>query len=199
MNSRFSKISATLAVMVVASFLTATASAQCGNLAIGKTEGSLHRQSWRGQSGFAPGRYLPAHDSDENDPIVGFWRVKFVIPATPDDIVIDDGLVQWHADGTEIMNSNRPPVTGSFCLGVWKKIGTSKYKLNHFAKSWDENSNPVGSANIQEIVVLSRNGKTFEGAFTIDQYDPAGNVTQHAEGKVVGTRIGVNTTIHGLL
>jgi hypothetical protein len=108
-------------------------------------------------------------------------------------------LVQWHADGTEIMNSSRPPVTGSFCLGVWKKIGPRKYKLNHFAKSFDGSSNPVGPTNIQEIVVLSPSGKTFEGAFTVDDYDTSGNLLGHGEGKVVGTRIDVNTAIQHLL
>jgi hypothetical protein len=51
----------------------------------------------------------------------------------PDDTPIDSGYVQWHSDGTEIMNSGRPPQNGDFCLGVWEKTGRSRYKLNHFA------------------------------------------------------------------
>jgi hypothetical protein len=47
--------------------------------------------------------------------------------------VIDNALVVWHSDYTEIMNSGRPPQDGDFCLGVWEQVGKSKYKLNHFA------------------------------------------------------------------
>jgi hypothetical protein len=201
MNSRLWNVLASLAILA-ATFLPLPAHAQCGKLGIGNAAGSLHQQSWWGPEGFVPGRFLLAHRGDEGDvdPIVGLWRVKFIIPSTPNDIVIDDALAQWHADGTEIMNSNRPPDTSSFCLGVWEKIGHSKYRLNHFAKSWDPLSNtPAGPANIREIVVLGSNGNSFEGAFTIDQYDPAGNSVQHAEGKVTGTRIDINTTTKSLL
>jgi hypothetical protein len=47
------------------------------------------------------------------------------------------GFSQWHSDGTEILNSSRPPATSNFCLGVWEKTGPFAYKLNHFALSSD--------------------------------------------------------------
>ncbi len=31
---------------------------------------------------------------------------------------VDNAFVQWHSDGTEIMNSRRPAQDGNFCLGV---------------------------------------------------------------------------------
>src|SRR5260221_14560101 len=59
-------------------------------------------------------------------PIVGFWHVKFISKGTgfiPDGTVVDMGFSQWHSDGTEILNSSRPPATSNFCLGVWAKTG----------------------------------------------------------------------------
>jgi len=123
---------------------------------------------------------------------VGFWRVTFTSEGTtgiPDGTVIDQAYAQWHSDGTEIMNSSRPPVTQSFCLGVWKKAGGLRYKLNHFAISWDQQSNPVGPANIHEEVALDRKGNSFTGTFTIDQYDQAGNTLVHITGTLAGVRI----------
>ena len=53
-------------------------------------------------------------------PITGFWKVQATLP---DGTVIDDGYATWHADGTEIINSSRPPISGNFCMGVWKRTG----------------------------------------------------------------------------
>lgn len=128
--------------------------------------------------------------------IVGLWSVKFVsegTPGIPDGTVIDDAYVTWHGDGTEIMNSARPPITSSFCMGVWKQTGQRRFKLNHFAKSWDPSGTTfIGPANIKEEVVLDRDGDSYRGTFTIDQFDNNGNVLAHLIGKVSGTRITVD-------
>jgi len=152
------------------------------------TEGP-RRESWGG-SQFSPASLLLVADSGE--PIVGFWKVTFTSEGTtgiPDGTVVDQAYVQWHSDGTEIMNSSRPPITGSFCLGVWKKVGGLRYKLNHFAIAWDANSNLVGPGNIREEVALSSSGKSFSGTFTINQYDQAENKLVHITGVLAGTRI----------
>jgi hypothetical protein len=64
-------------------------------------------------------------DHNARDRIVGFWKVQFVAEGNadiPDGTPIDDGLAQWHSDGTAIMHAGlRPPMTGNFCLGVWQK------------------------------------------------------------------------------
>jgi hypothetical protein len=58
------------------------------------------------------------------------------------DTVIDNALVVWHSDKTEIMNSGRPPQDVDFCLGVWEhEKNSNKYKLNHFA--WGGNAFPT--------------------------------------------------------
>jgi len=132
-------------------------------------------------------------DGNRNAAIVGMWKVQFVSEGTtgiPDGTVIDSAYAQWHSDGTEIMNSGRPPITSSFCLGVWKRTGGATYKLNHFALSWDPTGTVfVGPANIREDVTLDNNGNTFSGTFTIDQFDTNGNTLAHIAGKISAQRV----------
>ena len=125
--------------------------------------------------------------------IVGLWSVQFVSEGSegiPDGAVIDQGYATWHSDGTEIMNSGRPPITGSFCMGVWKSTGRFTYKLNHFALSWDPTGTTfVGPGNIRENLTLDHGGDSYSGTFTIDQYDTNGNLLAHVQGNVTGQRI----------
>ena len=123
-------------------------------------------------------------------PITGFWKIQL---ALADGTVIDDGYATWHADGTEIINSSRPPISGNFCMGVWKRVGRSTYKLNHFAMGWDPSgTNFIGPTNLKERVVLDRGHNSYAGTFTVDQYDTNGNVLAHVEGQVTGQRITVD-------
>jgi len=109
------------------------------------------------------------------------------------------GFAQWHSDGTEILNSSRPPATGNFCLGVWEKTGPSRFKLNHFALSSDLNGNMIGPANIRESVTLGPQSITYAGTFSIDQYDTSGNLLAHIVGEVKATRVTADTKISDLL
>ena len=77
-------------------------------------------------------------DGDEDpQPIVGMWHVLFTAEGNevgpPNGTPIDNAIVVWHRDKTEVMNSGRPPQDGDFCMGVWEVTGKGKYKLNHFA------------------------------------------------------------------
>jgi len=135
-------------------------------------------------------------------PIVGFWHVKFISKGTgfiPDGTVVDQGFSQWHSDGTEILNSSRPPATSNFCLGVWQKTGPFAYKLNHFALSSDLNGNMIGPANVREDVTLDAHGTSYSGTFSIDQYDTSGNRLVHITGEVKATRITVDTKLSDIL
>jgi hypothetical protein len=140
-----------------------------------------------------------AYESSEDHGIVGFWHVKFVSKGSgavaPDGAEVDAGYAQWHSDHTEIMNSaGHSPLSGNFCLGVWKQTGERTYKLNHFAAAFDANGlNLVGPANIQETVTLDRDGDSFKGTFSIDQYTEAGNHVLHLQGIITGTRITEST------
>ena len=126
-------------------------------------------------------------------------------PNTPDGTPIDSGFVQWHSDGTEIMNSGRPPQNGDFCLGVWEKTGRSRYKLNHFALGNvidpthpTEIGPPGGPTQIVEDIILSRDGNHYAGRFTLDAYDTPANgnkLLTHIIGVVTATRITVHTPV----
>ena len=179
-------------IFLVATFV-AQANAGCGDL--DRTPSALlHRQSLRAVPGAGTASLLLVSGPD--DPIVGFWRVTLVAQGNvelPDALVIDKMLAQWQSDGTEIIHSSRPPAVGNFCLGVWKKVGPSHCKLNHFAMGWDPNVNAFAPAHLREEVVLDPGGKSFTGTFTIDQYDQSGNKMAQVVGVMSGTRVTVST------
>jgi hypothetical protein len=123
--------------------------------------------------------------------IVGMWSVQFFVGTQ----MIDFGYAQWHSDGTEIMNSGgRAPVTQNFCLGVWAQTGHAKYKLNHWALSYDTSGRLNARVNIREEVTVEDDGQMYSGPFTIDVYDPTnGTNLQHVAGRVTGKRMTVNS------
>jgi hypothetical protein len=188
-----------LGITLLGVFFTSTASAQCA-FPGWKKAGSSGDRLWQEVRPGSGSIVLAAEGSD--DRIVGFWKVKFVsegTPGIPDETVIDNGLAQWHSDGTEIMNSSRVPATGNFCLGVFRKSGPADYDLNHFGLSFDPSGNFVGPARIREHVTLNQKADAYEGGFTIDQYDPAGGLIIHISGKVTATRITVDTPVADVL
>jgi hypothetical protein len=144
----------------------------------------------------------PSSDSDSDiAEIVGLWKFEFTA-TSPFLGPFDAGYVTWHSDGTELMNSSRAPTTGSFCMGAWKQIGHSTYKLNHFALAWAFDADApdtgpgtggaifVGPANIREQVTVDRSGNNYEGTFTLVQYAPDGiTVLATITGTVTATRI----------
>ena len=152
-------------------------------------------------------RLMPAAlvDGEEYIPsIVGMWHEKLIshgTPGIPDGTVLDNALVVWHSDHTEIMNSARPPQDGNFCLGVWEQVGVRKYKLNHFP--WLSNDttnapagigNPSGPTRLTETITLSPDGQSFSGTFTLNAYSLTNQLEAHLVGVVHATRITVNTT-----
>ena len=190
--------------LLVALSLAATANASCGD----KPAAALHRQAWEEPSAFASGslRFV----NDDNDAIVGLWHVTFTAegnnPGPPDRTPIDNALVTWHSDGTEIMNSGRPSQDGQFCMGVWKRIGFRRYALNHFAWAGNDTTNaptgignPAGPTHITETIILGPDGNHYVGTFTLDAYDTDGNSTAHIVGVIHGTRITINTSVKDLL
>ncbi len=199
------KLIVAVGVILVGTILTAKASAECVSLNSPK---SLRPQSWQGDELFQQGSLRLVSD---DDPIVGMWQVKFIAEgntgsmAPPDDTVIDNAFVQWHSDGTEIMNSGRPAQDGNFCMGVWKRTGTSSYKLNHFALGNTTDNAPsgigfpAGPTQIRENIILSRGGNSYSGWFTLDAYDTSGHNVAHIIGKISATRITVNTSASSVM
>jgi hypothetical protein len=185
----FKKITATLSLLLAGALLTATAVAQCTNTGT-LPKAKVHRQSW--QVGDDSASLILA--SATTDPIVGMWRVQFLSGGN----IIDQAIVHWHSDGTEMMNSSRNPDTQSFCMGVWENVGGSTYKLNHYAISWDPTTSttePLGLGSIRESVKLAKDGLSFTGTFAINQYDESGNLLATVSGTITGYRIDVNTNL----
>src|SRR5271156_1595572 len=147
--------------------------------------------------------------------IGGMWHVTFTstggASALPNGTPVDDALVVWHGDNTEIMNSKRPPQDGNFCLGIWEQTSRFCYKVNHFA--WFANNfdptavpgslsdigSPAGPAQYVELITLSPDGNHYSGTFTLDAYDTSGNVATHIVGALSGTRITMSTKVPDLL
>jgi len=200
-----SKMKIMVLAVVSVCVLAATANAACGYNTLGAM---LHRQSWQGSNETQLGSLTRI--SDGADSIVGMWHVTFTAwgnePGPPDGTPIDNALVTWHSDGTELMNSARPPQDGNFCMGVWKKTGINKYKLNHFAWLANDTSNapggignPSGPTRFVENVTLSPDGNHYTGTFTLNAYDTLGNRVAHIGGVIAGTRITLDTTVGDLL
>jgi hypothetical protein len=130
--------------------------------------------------------------------MVGTWKEHWIAEGNdgiPDGAEIDAGYAQWHSDGTEINISGlRAPLTGDVCLGEWIKTGPRTYRMNHFGISYDPTGqNLVGPARIQQWLTLDEKGMATTGKFTIDQYDESGNLLTHIQGKVIGTRVTMET------
>jgi hypothetical protein len=126
--------------------------------------------------------------------IVGLWKSAFTAkgnspPGPPDGAPIDAGFVTWHNDGTELTNSGREPLTGSFCMGVWKQVGKATFKLNHYALSWDPTGRVlIGPTNIRENVTVDAGGNHYSGTFSIDQFaTDEKTVLAHVVGTVSAT------------
>jgi hypothetical protein len=180
---------ATLGAFALSVAFAPNAHAGCGNTpgSIGALNANLLSA---GKPASASERAAPQPAGSE---IVGMWEFVLVaknIPgAPPEGIVIDHGYSQWHSDGTEIMNSSRPPATGNFCLGVWKKTGGSTYSLTHRVLSFNPDGTPEGPGSLHEVVTLDRDGNTLSGTFSFDQFDTLGNLKFHLEGVVRARRI----------
>lgn len=131
--------------------------------------------------------------AEGNAVITGLWNIAFTAKGNaniPDGAPIDAGYATWHADGTEIMNSGRPPMTGSFCVGAWKAVGHRTFKLNHVALSWDPSGTTfVGPANIRQRVTVDSTGNNYSGTFTLTRYDTNGNVIVQILGVISAQRV----------
>jgi hypothetical protein len=195
MQALLKKLTVVFGLLIFCAALVPQVRAECGSLAPSTKGSLLHRQSWQNQLKYPAASFLLASTTD--DPIVGLWKVAFTAKGNagiPDGTPIDSALVVWHNDGTEIMNSGRPPQDGNFCLGVWKKTGASQYVLNHFALGNDASGNPAGPTHIVENVFLGPKGNHYAGHFTLDAYDTSGNNTAHIVGVIAAARITVNTS-----
>jgi len=209
MQSRIWKwLSGTSALALVLSFAP-SALAQCG-----LPNKPIRPSRWQPRSSaVTPLLRLASDDWDDHEPsIIGMWHVTFTaftqsgvaIPAPG--AVIDNSLVVWHSDGTEIMNSSRPAQDGNICFGIWERTGRRSYFLNHIPWQGNDPSNapagigvPAGGGQLLEKIILSPDGKSYSGTFSLTAYDPSGNVTVSFTGNLSATRVTISTPFSALL
>jgi hypothetical protein len=190
-------------------FACGTAFSQLANAGCADFQPTKKAVSWQTPASFFGGLSF-VRTSDEGaswqrDDIVGMWRFTMTIPGpNGSTVVIDDGYSQWHADGTEIMNSGaHAPNTSNFCLGVWAQTGPGTYKLNHFPLAWDAaGTAPQGPVHIVAHVKLTDHNH-FSGPFTLDVYlwdgteivNASGAAIAHLTGTLSGTRVTTDSTV----
>lgn len=201
MKAPVRKLMLMLATLALGALWAPMASAVCANPFL---KAHVSKQSWDGLRGMSPNLLLTSEDGPG---MVGLWHVAFIAEGNgpglpPDGTQVDSALSEWHSDGTEETLDSRPPATGDVCYGVWKEVGERCYKLNHFGIAFDPTSDPntpLGYAHIPQEIILSRDGKTFTGTFTIDQYDSTGKLLVEIKGNLVGTRVTLSTSVADLI
>jgi hypothetical protein len=149
---------------------------------------ATHLAAWR--EGAKSSMFVLADFEDSS--IVGMWAVTFTAGGKP----VDTGYVQWHSDGTELMNSaGHAAAEGNFCMGVWKRTGPRSYHLNHFALAYNPATNQLAARiNIKEDVTVGAGGATYSGPFTLTAYDPqtGAQLGPSQSGQVTGQRVPAN-------
>ena len=170
MRTRNCSLLSAMGALVLAVAMVPGALAQCG-----LNKNYAKPAAWHPQVGSAHFmRTALFNDDDDRDgpSIVGMWHVTFTahtmngnpIPSTAYPM-IDNAMVVWHSDKTEIMESARPPQDGNFCLGVWEKTGDRSYYVNHLPWLGNDTANapsgignPTAGAQITERVALNEDG-----------------------------------------
>jgi hypothetical protein len=200
-----------MGALVLALAMVPSALAQCG-----LNKNYVKPTAWHPQPGSVHFMHAALFDDDDDrdgSAIVGMWHVIFTAHtmngvAIPSDAypVIDNAMVVWHSDKTEIMESARPPQDGNFCLGVWEKTGARSYYVNHIPWLGNDTANapsgignPAGGAQITEHVTLSEDGKHYSGTFTLTAYSTTGSVEVSFTGALSGTRVTTSTPFSSLL
>ena len=198
-----------IGALVLAMAMVPSAVAQCG-----LNKNYIKPAAWQPQPGSAHFMRAALFEDDDRDgpSIVGLWHVTFTAhtvngAAIPSDAypVIDNSMVVFHGDKTEIMQSARPPQDGNFCLGVWEKTGARSYFVNHLPWLGNDTENapggignPTAGAQITEHVTLSGDGSKYWGNFTLVAYNLDGSTAITFTGVLAGTRITTSTHFSSL-
>jgi hypothetical protein len=161
---------------------------QTGNLANANAAAGASQQ--------APSAYI--NPLQLQQPVTGLYQFTFTAKGDvgiPDGTVLDHGFALWHADGTEMINSGKAPMSQSFCMGIWAQTGPRTYSINHFALNWDPTGTIfLGPVNILENIKLDPSYNSYSGSFTLNQYSPDGNtLLGSVQGIVTATRVTMNT------
>ena len=192
-------VPAILGLLIAGLATTGQARAGCSDVA----QPSTHHSSAR----FTPAVYRPGESiftaftpvGDEwtdSASIVGLWEFEVHLNGAqnglPDNALFDWGLATWHDDGTEIQfSAGRPPSAGDVCMGVWRQVGKSKFKLHHIALGLTPPNSTtgtfIGPAIISAKVTVDPSGNSYTGPYTLNMY--AGSPDDGTEFNESGTPI----------
>jgi len=101
--------------------------------------------------------------------IVGTWLVSYTVKGMP----AGQALIEWHSDGTEIENINRPVLSGNMCLGAWKPVDALHVSRFHMGWLYTD-GNLSGYFNETEMVRAASSHYVGDADFKI--FDLNGNV-----------------------
>lgn len=179
-----------LAVTVLA--LSATDMAQCTDSfnAMAAAAASVQNQT-KGLEGVIrtkSNQSSAGGDNSVNPSIVGFWHIRFLVG----DQQIQEAFQIWNTGGTEVHNPNVDPRGGSVCLGAWKETAPQTFKLTHRVWLWSTDGIFQGIGNLSETLTLGDKGNSHSGTFTLEIYDPLGNLVAEVPGNVIAERISPN-------
>jgi hypothetical protein len=204
MRTMYLRLVALTGVLTLGLIIVPGAFAQCG-----LPTKPVKPATWH-PDGRAHLKLVRTNDDDEHEAsIVGMWHMVLTgqtMNGAPFSGVVDNAVVVFHSDGTEIINSSRPAQDGNFCLGVWERAGKLKYHVNHIP--WQGNDptnapsgigNPQGGAQLLEKITLDPDGNSFTGSFSLQAYDASGNPTVLFTGSLSAKRITIDTPFSDLL
>jgi hypothetical protein len=213
MRTRNCSLMSAMGALVLALATVPGAIAQCGVSSKLIKPSSFHQQLGSAHLlRTALGRMNDGDGDGDDLSIVGMWHVTFTahtmngnpIPSNAYP-VIDNAMVVFHSDKTEIMESARPPQDGNFCLGVWEKTGARSYYVNHLPWLGNDTTNapsgigmPTAGAQITERVALGEKGDSYSGTFTLVAYNLDGTKAITFTGVLAGTRITTSTAFPSL-
>jgi hypothetical protein len=127
--------------------------------------------------------------NNSNVTILGLWKKIYLAGGVLNDV----GFAHFNAGGTELLNDSPVPDGGNnFCIGAWKRVGARTYDLVHPFFVFDSSGKkPIAIAIEQSRLIVARDGNTFRGTWTQDNYDFSGNLLpgNHFDGTIIGTRI----------
>jgi hypothetical protein len=123
-------------------------------------------------------------DHDAAQDIVGTWHVTY----TSGGAYFAQAFIQWHRDGTEWENINRPTLGGNICMGSWKSLDRSHVFRNHYGWLFT-NGVVTGYFNETETDVVAWDGNSYIGTNSTKIYDLSGNLQVEVPGTASATRI----------
>jgi hypothetical protein len=138
--------------------------------------------------GLSSGGIAPSNEDSPRKSIVGLWHAVY----TSGGATAFESFETWHSDGTEFEAADLQ--LGVMCQGTWVKTAPGAVRLFHVGWNFDPTGvTLVGYFHEIQTDTVSADGKTYHGAFAIQNFDLSGNHLQGQDvsGTVHATRFTV--------